>query len=45
MGRTFLHKDDSVEWIDLFPGVAASRDSNGVTMYFEVRNCLVGVLT
>ena len=33
MRRTFLHVDDSVEFIGLFSGVATSRDSNGCTMY------------
>ena len=27
--RTFLHLDDSFEWMYLFSGVATSRDSNG----------------
>ena len=31
--------DDSVELIDLLPGVATSRDSNGVTMYLP-HGCL-----
>ena len=30
--QTFLNMDDSVEGIDLFSGVAASRDSNGDAM-------------
>ena len=29
--RTFLHMDDSVEFIDLLSGVATSRDGNGAT--------------
>ena len=30
--RTFLHIDGGVERIDLFSGVATTRDSNGVNM-------------
>ena len=34
--RTFLNMDDSFESINLFCGVAASRDSNENTMYLPL---------
>ena len=36
--------DDSVELIDLFSGVATSRDSNAYKYTMALVNCLVGAL-